>query len=271
VYSPYAQQRSCLRCILRPVLRRLYRAVFPRLRHPLLDAKLEESPRDSAFGRAYAGTIGASADQFVRARYEEGQRWRHVLRHYTKGGRVLDIGAGNGAIELALAADSHFKPFSIEMLWNDDVRRLARTSGAALRRVIADGARLPFRDGAFDAVTCLETIEHLADAKATGNEIARVTKANGALLVTTPPRWRYALRPDPHFGIRGLALFPASMQRSIASRRGFDSADHYVDRLYGSVRQIAGIFPDYAIESVLSRSRAPRRWFWDALVLRRRG
>jgi hypothetical protein len=33
------------------------------------------------------------------------------------------------------------------------------------------------------------------------------------------------------------------------------------------VRQVAEAFPGFSIE-VLSRSRAPRRWFWDALVLR---
>ena len=37
---------------------------------------------------------------------------------------------------------------------------------------------------------------------------------------------------------------------------------------HSSVPQMARAFPGFSVD-VLSRSRAPRRWFWDALVLRR--
>jgi hypothetical protein len=83
----------------------------------------------------------------------------------------------------------------------------------------------------------------------------------GPILLTTPPRWRYALRPDPHFGLRGLALLPPAWQRSVAARRGFAGPHHYVHRLYGSAAQVARLFPGCRLARVLSRSRAPGRWF----------
>lgn len=247
-------------------MRRLVRRFFPRLQHPLLDASRPPLGHDAAYAAAYAATI-EETDAFVTERFEEGRRWRNVLQHYQPGRRVLDLGAGNGAIELAFVAATAWMVVSVEVDWNDVVRRLRNKTGAPLRRVIADATALPFRDRAFDAVTCFETVEHFRDRRAAAAEIARV--AADLLLVTTPPRLRYALRPDPHFGIRGLLLLPPSLQRAVAARRGFDRADHYVDRIYTSVAQLHRLFRGFAVVEVLSRSRAPRRWFWDAVVLRR--
>lgn len=249
-------------------MRRLVRRFLPRLQHPLLDAERPHLGHDAAYAAAYAATIEEN-DPFVSERFEEGRRWRAVLQHYRPGKRVLDLGAGNGAVELAFAAATDWSVVSVEVAWNDVVRALRDTTGAPLRRVLADADALPFRNGVFDAVTCLETVEHLHDRRAAAEEIRRVT-ANGALLlVTTPPRLRYLLRPDPHFAIRGLLLLPPPLQRAIAARRGFSRSDHFVDRIYTSVAQLRRLFRGFRVEEVLSRSRAPRRWFWDAVVFRR--
>ena len=242
-------------------LRRLARKILPRRRHPLLDAELVTLPRDEANARAYS-EAEADRDPFVAARYDEGRRWRHVLAAYTTG-RVLDVGAGNGAIELAFTADDRFRVVSVESLWNETAQRLH------VRRVIADAATLPFRDGAFDAVLSLETIEHLAQPREAGAETCRVLRDGGIILLTTPPKWRYALRPDPHFGIRGLAALPPSLQRRIAAARGFDAPHQSVDRLYRSVSQIARLFPCARVRDVLSRGRGSKRWWWDSVVLQK--
>lgn len=264
-------------------LRRLYRLIFPRRTDPLLDAELCSYPADAGFARAYerevttaAGGPGEAA--FLEARFREGVRWREVLlrllaeqestprargRH-----RVLDLGAGNGAIELALAACPDLLPVSVDRLWNDEARRIHRRASVPFRRVVAEATALPFRDAAFDAALSLETLEHLAEPVTAGRETVRVLRSGAPILLTTPPRWRYALRPDPHFGLRGLALRSLEAQRRIAARHGFDGPHHYVDRLYGSTRQIARLFPGFQVVRVLTRSRAPRKWLWDALVLR---
>lgn len=45
---------------------------------------------------------------------------------------------------------------------------------------------LPFADGAFDAVLCFETVEHFPKPERLVEEIGRVTRAGGSLILTTP-------------------------------------------------------------------------------------
>lgn len=243
-----------------PMLRKIFRGFVPRREHPLLD-RVERDAEDLERERRYLEEIGAErSEPFVAARYYEGVRWRGVLSHYVSPhARLLDLGAGNGAIEFALHG---YRAVSLDAEWNDVARRLG------VRRVIGDASRLPFRDGVFDAVMLLETVEHLAAPREVARELARVAADGAHVLVTTPPRWRYAFRGDPHFSIPGLVLAPPSLQRSIAARRGFGARHHYVDRIYSSVPQLARALEPLRVHEVLSRSRLPRRWFWDALILK---
>lgn len=244
------------------LLRRLLRRLIPRQTHELLDAPVQRSAADARNELRYVELVRAEGDLFLRERYAEGVRWRQVLRAYLPPpARVLDLGAGNGAVELAMQT-AGYSVVSVDAGWNDDARRLGVT------RVVADAAALPFRPAAFDALLLLETVEHLPHVRAAARECARVLRAGSPALVTTPPRWRYALRADPHFAIRFLLLLPAHLQRAFAARRGFSGPHHYVDRIYGSVPELARALAPLQVREVLSRSRLPRRWFWDAVIFR---
>jgi SAM-dependent methyltransferase len=253
--------------------RRLYRAVLPRRLDPILDTPVEPTPDDSRFADVYARQVqeGPDRSDFVMARYAEGMRWREVLRRTTKPAihRVIDIGAGNGAVELAFAADQLFIA-SVEVGWNEPARLLHKAAGVPFRRVIASADSLPFKGAVFSHAVCLETIEHVSEPRSVGDEIGRVLDPGGYVLLTTPPRVRYLFAPDPHFGIRGLLMLPAFLQRKAAARRGFAGEHHFVDRIYWSIFQVARMFRSCAVERVLSRSRGPRFLLWDAILLRKR-
>ncbi|NJP06938.1 MAG: class I SAM-dependent methyltransferase [Chloroflexaceae bacterium] len=45
---------------------------------------------------------------------------------------------------------------------------------------------LPFLDGSFDAILCFETVEHVAQPARLIAELARVTRAGGSMVLTTP-------------------------------------------------------------------------------------
>ena len=50
-----------------------------------------------------------------------------------------------------------------------------------------DVARLPFADGAFDAILCSHVLEHVADDRAAMRELRRVLRPGGLALLPVPP------------------------------------------------------------------------------------
>jgi len=244
--------------------KRTYRRRVPRVVDPILDAPPVLLPADGENETRYQALIDRN-DPFREARYREGTRWRGVVHHFIDPpARLLDLGAGDGAIELALNAGQYITT-SVDREWNTVAPRLG------VRRVIADAGALPFRDATFDGVICLETIEHFSNARAACAEGSRVLRDGGRVVLITPARLAWIFRRDPHFGIRFLLMLPSAMQRRVAARRGFDQPYHFVDRIYTSAASIAKLFPRCRIEHTMRRSRLPRRWFWEALVLRKSG
>lgn len=232
--------------------------------------------RDAEFAATYQRATAADADAklpFLRERYREGIRWRNVLDALLPSSssrlRVLDAGSGNGAVALAMTATGRYSAVGADLILNPTARSLFR--GTAAHAVAGSGTALPFADASFDAVLCLETIEHIpADAlHHFANELTRVLRPGGIILLTTPPRLRFLFARDPHFGIPGLLFLPPAVQRSVAATRGFGASHHYVGRIFTSSGAIARLFPDCTME-VLTRSRAPKRIAWDALVLKKK-
>jgi SAM-dependent methyltransferase len=129
------------------------------------------------------------------------QPWHDwYLPHLAPSDRVLDVGTSNGA-HLLQAAPRCRSIVGVDY----DVAQLAiaarsiRERGLANARVFAWDltGRLPFADGAFDAVLFLDVIEHLIPRVTVLREIRRVLTADGRLLVSAPnsqTRWRAILR-----------------------------------------------------------------------------
>ena len=62
--------------------------------------------------------------------------------------------------------------------------------------VVADATRLPFKDAAFSHTVCSEVLEHIQDDQAAVNEMARVMRPGGRMLVTFPHRRMYYWNDD---------------------------------------------------------------------------
>ena len=108
-----------------------------------------------------------------------------IVREVTRlprGARVLDGAVGLG--QLAQRLLSHgYRVVGIDYSF-DAALHVRRTSGIAA--VVGDLTRMPFRSGAFDALTTGETLEHLDDDRAAANEIARVVRSGGTVVATVP-------------------------------------------------------------------------------------
>jgi len=102
------------------------------------------------------------------------------------GGRVLDLGAGDGRLSAELvAARLTLADVSAVAL----ARAAARLPEAATVELDPDEP-LPLDDSAFDLVLCAETLEHVRDVQLVLSEARRVLVPGGTLAVSTPAHGR---------------------------------------------------------------------------------
>jgi SAM-dependent methyltransferase len=97
-----------------------------------------------------------------------------VLDSGKRGQKILDIPAGNGLLAARLRERSHNTI-------------CADINHEKLDFVFADmNEPLPFADGEFDAVVCMEGIEHTLDPAAVIGELCRITRSGGRVIITLP-------------------------------------------------------------------------------------
>lgn len=112
-------------------------------------------------------------------------RWGRAARFLPVGsGRLLDVGCAYGFLTARLASERF--AVGLEPLWE----YLARARREHPRLLLVQGAaeRLPVRDGAFDAVLMLDVLEHVADERRALDEVARVLRPGGRLVLSAPQR-----------------------------------------------------------------------------------
>lgn len=131
-----------------------------------------------------------------------GPRHEHRLGMFTRhtakllpGSRVLDAAVGLGQLSGRLKRQGH-RTFGIDGAFQAAL--YAKRTGSA-ETVVGDMTMLPFRDGAFEAVTSGETLEHLDDDSAAASEITRVLGREGMLVVTVPALESLWTRSDDYY------------------------------------------------------------------------
>ena len=142
--------------------------------------------------------------------------------------QTLDVPAGNGIVVDELRKRGH------EALGGD-----INDARDHFIRVDME-ATLPFDDASFDAVSCLEGIEHVLDEVGLLREFLRVLRPGGVLVISTPnvmnlySRFYYFLRGYPY-------MFPPGACRIL-------SDDKVVDR--GHVNPLSYVRLRYILESL---------------------
>ena len=96
--------------------------------------------------------------------------------------RILDIGCGTGIILKIL--EEFGQAVGIEM--SQEAIRFLKRRG--LKHIVCSDAEqtLPFKDGSFSMITCLDVLEHLDRDVALLDEMLRVCHEGGYVLVTVP-------------------------------------------------------------------------------------
>ena len=154
---------------------------------PMARAQLDKRPRD----------VSAMFD-LVAERYDllndvlsagQDRRWRRAVAAAVDaraGELVLDLAAGTGTVSRGLTgagARCVACDFSLGMLRVGKKRLDRADARPAVRFVAGDALALPFRAGAFDAVTISFGLRNVADPAAALAEMRRVTRPGGRLLI----------------------------------------------------------------------------------------
>jgi ubiquinone/menaquinone biosynthesis C-methylase UbiE len=112
--------------------------------------------------------------------------------------RVLDVGAGHGAMSQRLAdyvSSRYGGPIGDRVSACDTAPEIFQSTDVRCSKIEADG-RLPYDDASFDIVCSLEVVEHVEDQFKYCRELVRVLAPGGTVIISTPnilnmnSRWR---------------------------------------------------------------------------------
>ncbi len=136
---------------------------------------------------------------------------------------VLDVGCGDGAAAM-LAAQRNPGHRMIGLDWSAGALGRARQLGLTVVRAGVDAPGLPFAPESADVVIMSELIEHLVDTDSALDEVFRVLKPGGSLLLSTPNLAAWYNRGLIALGVQ--PIFSEVSLRGVYGRPGRQVAGH---------------------------------------------
>lgn len=150
------------------------------------------------------------------------QRYAFALERIEKAAVVLEVGTGLGIFSKMLHAHA-VRYAGVEV--DEQACRQARLRvGDESLIKHADAHQLPFAEDSFDAVVCLEVLEHLRDYLQALAEIRRVLKSSGKLIASIPYRRKGGSGDtNPFYGSNPFHLYePGEQEFRKALERNFE-------------------------------------------------
>ena len=147
--------------------------------------------------------------------------------------KVLDVACGTGALSCRLE-ELGFSTTGVDFSFCS-LRRL-RNKSAGIRVVQGDATSLPFESASFDVVTCLGAWRHFPDSRGVLQEICRVLRDSGILLVGYfPPKLGGLIAvPDGRLGKAMVLIYRAVIRVLSYDDRVDQQSDREVLRMFES-------------------------------------
>ena len=124
------------------------------------------------------------------------ERRLQIISQWTRldGARVLEAGGGLGvyATQISQRFDATVELFDIEL------ERVGAARQNVPHAVVAAAEALPYPANTFDTILSSDVIEHVADDRRSAQEMIRVLKPGGRVIVFTPNRW-YPFETHGHY------------------------------------------------------------------------
>ncbi|UZE92307.1 MAG: class I SAM-dependent methyltransferase [Methanosarcinales archaeon] len=114
--------------------------------------------------------------------------------------KILDLGCASGNISLPLIFHG-FDVYSVDIKQNvlGWCNKKAKTNKLKSCSIVANALDLPFKDEVFDCVVATEMIEHLDSPSEGIDEIKRVLKEGGTIVLSTPNRENINFNKAPKY------------------------------------------------------------------------
>lgn len=144
---------------------------------------------------------------------------------YIKGKTILDIGCWTGQFEKLVA--KHTKSITgIDP--NKEAISFAKKHIKNATFVVSTAEKLPFKKNAFDTVTIMDVIEHVpvGEEIQVFEEINRVLKSKGTLVLSTPSRHPISILLDPAYFLIGHRHYSIEGLQKLLSKAGFKIKTH---------------------------------------------
>lgn len=158
-------------------------------------------------------------------------------------GNVLDFGCGSKPYESLFVNSTSYVGIDVQVSGHD--HRTSRVD------VFYDGKTLPFADEQFDATVCFEVFEHVFNIDELLEEIRRVLKPGGSLLISTPFAW------DEHEAPYDFARYTSFGIKHVLERNGFEVLESRKTTTY--VLALSQAFISYLFLHVFPRNKVVAR------------
>ena len=129
-----------------------------------------------------AETYDTSHDgQFVKGMYQE------ILTRMQQipASSVLDLGCGNGNVICLLKKHVNARYYGLD-LSEKMIEEAGKRLGGDVELTVGDAEKLPYEDNSFDVVICNASFHHYPSPEKAVNEIRRVLKPGGTLILGDP-------------------------------------------------------------------------------------
>ena len=129
--------------------------------------------------------------------------------------------------------------------------RRASSSGDKVKEHIVKGERLSFDDASFDRVMILDVIEHIADQKSILDELRRVLKPTGRLILSVPGKHLFSFLDRGNWKF----YFPNLHRRFYVRKHGRDAYEYRYGEsnpfgLFGDIEREKGIHEHFNRKSL---------------------
>lgn len=115
--------------------------------------------------------------------------------------KVLDVGCGTGSSLLQLKKKGYKNLYGIDVSLSSI--KYANKKGL-LKCTLYDGSKIPFKSNLFEKVGCFTVLEHVDNPEEIINEIIRVTKKGGKIIIASPNFLRCIGLKAEHPRVKGM-------------------------------------------------------------------